>query len=181
MRKKVVTLMGGSSQEADPLYAASAYEFGRGVARAGWTLRTGAGSGRCVMGRATDGALSVGGRVEGVILSKFWDVRHRRLHRLSSERTFAARKAGLLRGAAAVVIFPGGIGTLDELGEVLVLKQNGFVRLELVVVNIDGYFDRLLDWWRHAERCGFIRPADAALFRTTSSVRGTLAFLRSML
>ncbi len=133
------------------------------------------------MGRATDGALSAGGRVEGVILSKFWDVRHRRLHRLRSERTFAARKAGLLRRAAAVVIFPGGIGTLDEFGEVLVLKQTGFIRLALVVVNIDGYFDRLLDWWRHAERCGFIRRQDTALFRTVSSVRSALALLRGMI
>lgn len=155
---RVVTifLSGGSSGRIPVVYRRAAFEFGRGVARRGWILRTGAGSGRSVMGAAADGALSGGGRVEGVILDRFWGVRHRGLHSLRVCRTFAGRKAGLFRGADAAVFFPGGYGTLDELGDLLALKQNGFMKIPLLLVNVQGFFDPLLAWFRGAGREGFL-------------------------
>jgi hypothetical protein len=108
------------------------------------------------MGAATDGALSEGGRVEGVILGKFWGIRHRKVRPLRVCGTFARRKAGLFRGADAVVFFPGGYGTLDELADIVALKQNGFTDVPLLLVNVRGFFDPLLAWFRRAGRAGFL-------------------------
>jgi predicted Rossmann-fold nucleotide-binding protein len=94
--------------------------------------------------------------VEGVILQKFWKARHRGLHTLRSCETFALRKAGLFEGADAAVIFPGGYGTLDELGDLLALKQTGLLGIPIVLLNLAGYFTSLLAWDRRADREGFL-------------------------
>ena len=153
---KTIILAGGSADRGETAYTRAAFDFGRRVAREGWILRTGGGSGRSIMGAATDGALSVGGRVEGVILGRFWPVRHRQLHSLKSCATFALRKAALFKGAHGAVVFPGGFGTLDELGDLIVLKQYQFIRMPVVLLNLDGYFDSLLEWIRHAAGEGFL-------------------------
>ncbi|RPH35986.1 MAG: hypothetical protein EHM91_16550, partial [Planctomycetota bacterium] len=110
--RRTIMLAGGSANHGDTVYTRAAREFGRRIAAEGWVLRTGGGSGGSIMGAASDGALEAGGRVEGVILHKFWQVRHRGLHSMRSYKTFALRKAALFRGAAAAAIFPGGYGTL---------------------------------------------------------------------
>jgi uncharacterized protein (TIGR00730 family) len=151
-----IVLAGGSADRGETVYTRAATEFGRRVAREGWILRTGGGGGRSIMGAAADGALSAGGKVEGVILRRFWPVRHRRLHTMKSCATFALRKARLFEEADGAAIFPGGYGTLDELGDLLALKQNGFSRLPIVLLNLEGYFDPLLAWMKHAGREGFL-------------------------
>ena len=153
---KTIVLAGGSADRGETGYARAAREFGRRVAEEGWTLRTGGGSGNSIMGAATDGALEAGGRVEGVILGRFWKLRHRGLHTLRTCSTFALRKASLFRGAQGAAVFPGGFGTLDELGDLLALKQNKFTHMPLVLVNVEGYFDSLLSWIDHARREGFL-------------------------
>ena len=152
----MIVLAGGSADRGETRYARAAREFGRRVAAEGWTLRTGGGAGKSVMGAAADGALGAGGRVEGVILQKFWRARHKGLHTLRSCETFALRKAGLFEGADAAAIFPGGYGTLDELGDLLALKQTGLLGIPIVLLNVAGYFAGLLAWDRHAEREGFL-------------------------
>lgn len=149
-------LAGGSADLGDVVYTRAAREFGRLVAAEGWVLRTGGGSGNCIMGAASDGALEAGGRVEGIILRKFWKVRHRGLHSMKAYATFALRKAALFRGATAAVVFPGGYGTLDELGDLLTLLQTRLIRMPIVVVNISGFYRGLLEWDRKAEREGFL-------------------------
>ena len=173
---KTVVLAGGSADVGGTIYAKAARAFGRGVAKAGWTLRTGGGAGSSVMGEATDGALEAGGRVEAVILGKFWGVRHRGVERMRSVRTFAERKAGLFRGADAAVVFPGGVGTLDELGDLLCLKQTGFLRISVAILNLDGYYGALLAWLRRAEREGFL--GEPRLYRVVASVNALVRGLR---
>src|SRR5437868_4721604 len=155
-KRTTIMLAGGSADQGDSVYARAAREFGRRVAAEGWILRTGGGAGRSIMGAASDGALEAGGRVEGVILRKFWPVRHRGLHSMRAYATFALRKAALIRGAAAAVVFPGGYGTLDELGDLLTLRQTRLIRMPVVLVDIARYYAGILAWDRHAERAGFL-------------------------
>jgi uncharacterized protein (TIGR00730 family) len=173
---RVIVLAGGSADHGPTRYSRAARAFGRAVAREGWTLRTGGGSGESVMGAAADGALRAGGRVEGVILRKFWGVRHRGMP-LRSVGTFALRKAGLFRGADAAVVFPGGYGTLDELGDLLALKQTGFVRIPIVLLNLAGYCAGLLAWDRHAAREGFLYGG--RLFEVAATPSGAVGRCRA--
>ncbi len=174
-----IVLAGGSADRGETAYTKAAFEFGRRMAQEGWTLRTGGGAGRCVMGAAADGALGAGGRVEGVILRRFWAVRHRGLHALRSCKTFALRKEELFEGADAGVVFPGGYGTLDELGDLLALKQNGFTRMPLVLMDVRGYYASLLRWIKHAGREGFLYGD--RLFEVASSPSAAIRRLRSLL
>jgi uncharacterized protein (TIGR00730 family) len=176
---RTIVLAGGSADHGETVYAKAAFDFGRRVAREGWTLRTGGGSGRSIMGAAADGALGAGGRVEGVILRRFWAVRHRGLHSLRSSKTFALRKAELFEGGDAGVVFPGGFGTLDELGDLLSLKQTGFIGIPLVLANIRGYYGHLLRWMKHAGREGFLYGG--RLLDVAASPSGIVRRLRSLL
>lgn len=171
-------LAGGSADLGDVVYTRAAREFGRLLAAEGWVLRTGGGMGDCIMGAAADGALEAGGRVEGVILQKFWGVRHRGLHRMRAYRTFALRKAALIKGASAAVVFPGGYGTLDELGDLLTLLQTGLIRLPIVVVDTANYYKGLLAWDRRAAKDGFLYGG--RLFHVARTPRRAIAILRRL-
>jgi uncharacterized protein (TIGR00730 family) len=177
--KRTIMLAGGSADVGGTVYERAARDFGRAVADAGWILRTGGGEGRSIMGAASDGALGAGGRVEGVILKKFWQARHRGLHAMRAYTTFALRKAALIRGAAAAAVLPGGYGTLDELGDLLTLRQTGFIEMPIVLVNVAGYFGGLLAWDRRAGRDGFLY--EGRLFHVARSGKDAVAQLRSLL
>src|SRR5215510_4841550 len=144
--RRTIMLAGGSANHGDTVYTRAAREFGRRVAGEGWILRTGGGAGLSIMGAASDGALEAGGRVEGIILRKFWPVRHRGLHSMKAYATFALRKAALIRGAAAAVVFPGGYGTLDELGDLLTLRQTRLIRTPVILVNVAKYYAGFRTW-----------------------------------
>jgi len=177
--KPVIMLAGGSADLGDVVYTRAAREFGRLLAREGWTLRTGGGSGACIMGAAADGALEAGGRVEGIILRKFWKVRHRGLHVMRGYETFALRKAALFRGAAAAVVFPGGYGTLDELGDLLTLLQTRIIQMPILMVDTAGFYRGLLAWDRRAEKEGFLYGG--RLFQVARTPRQAIRLLRSLL
>ena len=172
-------LAGGSADLGDVVYTRAAREFGRRLAREGWIRRTGGGRGYCIMGAAADGALEEGGRVHGVILRKFWKARHPGLHSMKAYRTFALRKAALFRGAAAAVIFPGGYGTLDELGDLLTLLQTGIIDLPIVVVNTADFYGDLLGWARKAEKEGFLYGG--RLFHVARTPAAAIRLLRRLL
>ena len=172
-------LAGGSANHGDTVYTRAAREFGRRVAAEGWVLRTGGGSGGSIMGAASDGALEAGGRVEGVILRKFWKVRHQGLHSMRSYKTFALRKAALFRGAAAAAVFPGGYGTLDELGDLLTLRQTRIIRMPVVLVDVANYYAGLRLWNRRAEQEGFLYGGRH--FHVASSAAHAVRLLRSLI
>jgi len=172
-------LAGGSANHGDTVYTRAAREFGRRVAAEGWVLRTGGGSGGSIMGAASDGALEAGGRVEGVILRKFWPVRHRGLHVMRSYETFALRKAALFKGAAAAAVFPGGYGTLDELGDLLTLRQTRIIKTPVVLVDVADYYAGLRLWNRRAKREGFLYGDN--LFHVASSAVHAVRLLRSLI
>jgi len=175
---RTIMLAGGSTDQGDSVYARAAREFGRRVAAEGWVLRTGGGSGRSIMGAASDGALEAGGRVEGVILRKFWPARHRGLHSMKAYATFALRKAALIRGAAAAAVFPGGYGTLDELGDLLTLRQTRLIRMPVILVDVARYYAGFRAWDRHASREGFLYGG--RLFQVASSSRHAVDLLRCL-
>jgi uncharacterized protein (TIGR00730 family) len=177
--RRTIMLAGGSANHGDTVYTRAAREFGRRVAAEGWVLRTGGGSGGSIMGAASDGALEAGGRVEGVILRQFWQVRHRGLHSMRSYRTFALRKAALFKGASAAAVFPGGYGTLDELGDLLTLRQTRIIHMPVVLVDVADYYKGLRLWDRHAEREGFLYGG--RLFHVASSASHAVRLLRSLL
>ena len=135
----------GSSRRAPPESLEAARAVGAEIARRGHELIYGGGR-TGLMGALADAALAGGGVVRGVILREFieQDVHHKGIAELTSVDDMRARKAGLDARADAFAALPGGLGTLEELTEILSFRKLGLHHRPLVLLNQGGFFDGLL-------------------------------------
>jgi len=160
----------GSSPGHNLAFGAAAEALGRELAQRGLTCVYG-GSDTGLMKRLADGALAAGGQVHGVSVGGLKDLerQHRGLTTLEVVPTMHARKARMAELADAFIAFPGGIGTFEEFFEAFTWARLGIHGKPCGVLNIEGYYDPLLDLLDHAEREGFIRACDQDLLvRATS-------------
>ena len=151
----------GAKPGNTPEYAELARASGRAIAQRGWQVVYGGGS-VGLMGEVAAAALGAGGEVVGVIP----EILMRRelgkgdLTRLEVVSDMATRKERMIEISDAFIALPGGLGTLDELFEVLTLRQIGFHRKPVGLLNHDGYFERLLAMCAGFVTEGFVRPGD---------------------
>lgn len=112
-----------------------------------------------LMGRLADGVLSRGGRVIGVIPKSLvaWEVAHTRLTHLHVVDTLAERKQIMADLSDGFIALPGGLGTLEEIFEMLTLTQLRHHAKPSGFLNVAGYYDRLFDFLGHAVVSGFLR------------------------
>jgi cytokinin riboside 5'-monophosphate phosphoribohydrolase len=145
-----VTVFCGSSDHADPKYYEAAREVGAKLAHRGWRLVYGGGS-VGLMGVLARAVLDAGGHVTGVIPRTLleWGVGERKVTELIVTDGLRDRKAIMDERGDAFVALPGGLGTLEEVLEVMTLKQLGYHRKAVAVLDLDGYFDPL---WRQIQR-----------------------------
>ena len=139
-----VTVFCGSSPGASPRYADAVREFGERLARAG--IRAVYGGGRAgLMGIFADAMLGAGGEVVGVIPSFLHDreVAHGALTELRVVSSMHERKQLMFDLSDAACALPGGLGTLDELIELVTWRQLGLHCRTMVILNTDGYWDGL--------------------------------------
>lgn len=161
----------GSATGHDAVYAESARELGQEIARRGMSLVYGGGH-VGLMGVVADAALAAGAEVTGVIPSALMDseVGHTRLTKLHVVKDMHERKALMAELADGFVALPGGIGTLEELFEVMTWLQLGYHRKPVGLLNTLGFYDdlvRLLDKQRDA---GFLKPAHHALLMIETDI-----------
>lgn len=135
----------GSSPGRRPEYAAAAADLGRSLAAAGAGLVYGGGS-VGLMGVLADAALATGGEVIGVIPGRVFDaeVAHQGLTRLEVVGSMHERKARMTELADGFAALPGGLGTLDELFEVLTWRQIGLHSKPIALLDVNGFWDPLL-------------------------------------
>jgi hypothetical protein len=118
-----------------------------------------------MMGVLADAALERGGEVTGVIPRTLVDkeVAHRGVTELLIVETMHERKARMNDLSDAFIALPGGFGTLDEFFEVLTWSQLGFHGKPCALLNVAGYYDRMLAMLDHAVAERFLRPAHREL------------------
>jgi len=149
----------GSSPGARSQYAEAALELGSELVARGIGLVYGGG---CVglMGILADRVLAEGGHVIGVIPRALMDleVGHRGLSDLRIVASMHERKALMAELSDGFVALPGGLGTLDECFEILTWAQLGLHSKPVGLLNVAGYFDRLLGFLDHAVDERFLRP-----------------------
>ncbi|MEB2344993.1 MAG: TIGR00730 family Rossman fold protein [Deltaproteobacteria bacterium] len=164
-----ITVFAGSSRQAAEPFLAVATALGAEIARRGHDLVYGGGR-TGLMGALADGALAAGGRVHGVILRRFID---EDVHHLGVEMCevddMRARKAGLDERADAFVALPGGLGTLEELAEVLSFRKLGLHHRPVVLLDAAGFWDPLLEWLGRAIDTGFEKPTARAWWAVAGS------------
>jgi uncharacterized protein (TIGR00730 family) len=148
----------GSSPGARQSYRDVAEALGRTLAAEGRTLVYGGGN-VGLMGAIADAALAAGARVVGVIPPHLVarEVGHDGLTELPLVDSMHERKQLMADLADAFVLLPGGLGSLEEFFEVWTWGQLGLHRKPYGLLNVDGYFDRLLTFLDHAVAERFIR------------------------
>lgn len=162
-----VTFIGSArTPESDPLYG-KATEAARLLAQAGFPVITGGGPG--IMEAANRGAVEGGGLSVGVNIELPHEQgTNRWVRRGVFFRFFFVRKMMLARYSRAVVAFPGGFGTMDELFEYLTLMQTGRMSIHPVILFGSAYWSPLVDWLtRTVAAEGKITPKDLGLVRVT--------------
>jgi len=159
----------GSSPGIQPVYGQVADEMGRMLARRGIDLVYG-GSRVGLMGRLADACLGAGGRAIGVIpralVAK--EVAHEGLTELHVVESMHERKAKMADLADAFVAMPGGYGTWEEFCEVLTWSQLGLQSKACALLNVNGYYDPLLEMADRALAQGFLREAHRELMLADS-------------
>lgn len=149
----------GSQSGHDSAYAEAARAFGRLLATRGIRVVYGAGN-VGLMGVLADAALAAGGQVIGVIPQRLVDreLAHQRLTELRIVTSMHERKALMAELSDAFVALPGGLGTYEELFEVLTWSQLGIYNKPCGCLNVRGYFTPLAALLDHAVNEGFLRP-----------------------
>jgi uncharacterized protein (TIGR00730 family) len=153
-----VCLFAGSSAGVRPEYGAAARELGRVLATRGMSLVYG-GARVGLMGAVADAVLAGGGHVTGVIPRALVEkeVAHSGLTDLRVVTSMHERKALMADLSDAFIALPGGWGTLDEFFEILTWAQLGIHHKPCGLLNVSGYFDRLLSFLDHTTGEGFVR------------------------
>ena len=161
MAVKSVCVYCGSRSGAMPAYAEAASTFGDALAQNGWRLVYGAGD-VGLMGAVARAAQQAGGETFGVIPQHLveWEVGKTDLTRYVVTETMHERKKVMYMNADAIVVLPGGAGSLDELFEVLTWRQLGLHRKPIILLNTEGYWTHLIALIDQVIEQGF---ADASL------------------
>ncbi len=155
-----VAVFCGSSAGRESRYAAAAADFGRQLAEAGVGIVYG-GASVGLMGVLADAALAAGGEVVGVIPGGLFaaEVPHQGLTRLQVVATMHERKAVMASLADAFAALPGGLGTLDELFEILTWRQLGLHAKPVALVDVGRFWDPLADMLDALTVAGFVPAA----------------------
>jgi uncharacterized protein (TIGR00730 family) len=154
----------GSTPGKRPEYLALARTFGAVLAQRRLGLVYGGGS-VGLMGAVADAALAAGAPVDGVIPRRLEEreVGHHGLTHLHVVGSMHARKQKMADLSDAFVALPGGMGTLEELAEMLTWAQLGIHEKPVGLLDVLGYWRPLVTFFDHAVEEGFLRPAHRAL------------------
>ena len=175
---KNVCVYSASSTKIAPVYFAAAEELGRLLALRGINLVNGAGS-IGLMAATSNAALSAGGTVTGVIprfmVEQNWH--HSGLTRLVETETMHERKQLMAEMSDGVIALPGGCGTMEELLEIITWKQLGLYLKPIVILNINGFYDPLLEMLQRAIDGHFMRPEHGTIWQVATSPQEAIDLL----
>ena len=157
----------GARPGTNPAHAETATAMGRLIAARGWRLVYGAGD-VGLMGLVARSAIAAGATTLGVIPTHLMSREQgkRDLSTLIITETMHERKKVMFMNADAIVVLPGGAGSLDEFFEVLTWAQIGLHRKPILLLNSDGYWQPLLALLDHIIAEGFADPSIRGLFRS---------------
>ena len=177
---KSICVYCGASMGADPAYAVAARALAAVLVEQNIALVYGGGK-VGLMGVIADEVLRLGGEVTGVIPQALLEreVGHAGLTRLFVVKDMHERKAMMAQLSDGFIAMPGGMGTLEELFEVLTWAQLGIHAKPVGLLNVNGFYDALIAFVAHQRDSGFVRPGHAALMMAEPTAAALLQSLRA--
>lgn len=175
---KRICVFCGSRPGVRPAYRAAAEALGALFAERGIELVYGGGN-VGLMGIVADACLAAGGRVVGVIPRALleWEVGHEGLTRLEVVDSMHTRKARMAELADGFIALPGGLGTFEELFEILTWAQLGFHSKPVGLLNVDAYYQPLVQMMERGVAEGFMKAENRGLLLVEDNAQ---ALLRTM-
>jgi uncharacterized protein (TIGR00730 family) len=168
---KLLCVYCASSDRIDPKYAHAATELGHELVAQGWGLVYGGGK-TGLMGAVARAVKARGGQVVGIIpeFMKSRELAYDAADELVTVVTLRERKLLMEARADAFVTLPGGFGTLEEIMEILTLRQLDVVKKPCVFLNQDGFYDDLFRLFERMLADKFFKPSNLELFRVAKTV-----------
>lgn len=175
-----ICLYGASSNEIDKSYIEKTEVLGKAIGKRGHSLVFGGGA-RGLMGAAARGVFSQKGRIIGIAPSFFNvdGVIYENCDEFIYTETMRERKQILEEKSDAFVAVPGGIGTFDELFEILTLRQLGQHNKPIAIYNINGYFDNLLKMLDTSVQQGFLTKSARELIPSFSDAEELISYFEN--
>lgn len=171
-----LTVFCASSSQVGHQYIEDARKVGEIIGAQGHVLINGAGR-TGLMQAVADGCLAQGGEAIGVIpqfmIDKGWQ--HTGMTELVITRSMGERKDYMMSESDACIALPGGVGTLEELFEIVTLKQLGQYDKPIVILNTDGYYDDLLHFVQHIVDEKFMHAIYTQLWKVASTPEEAVA------
>ena len=177
---KNVCVYSASSTKIAPVYFAVAEELGRLLASEEINLINGAGS-IGLMAATSNAVLKSGGTVTGVIprfmVEQGWH--HTGLTQLIKTETMHERKQIMAEMSDGIIALPGGCGTMEELMEIITWKQLGLYLKPIIILNIEGFYNPLLEMLQRAIEENFMRHEHQAIWQVATTAREAISLLYS--
>jgi uncharacterized protein (TIGR00730 family) len=157
MKIAAVTVFCGSKPGNDPAFVSDADNLGKLLAEKGVTIVYGGGN-KGIMGTIANASLGAGGKVIGIIPKILieWEAQHTGLTELIVTDSMHSRKLLLYDKCDAAIILPGGMGTMDELFEMLTWNNLGIHEKRVFVLNTNGYYNALIQLLDTMDQQGFM-------------------------
>ena len=158
---KSISIFCGAHEGNNPKYAQSAKIVSETIAKKGISVVFGGGN-VGLMKIISDTALDNGVEVLGISLKSLHalELANPRLSEIVVTETLLDRKDEFMSRSDAFVVLPGGVGSLDELAEIMASNQLGIINKPVGILNTEGYYDHLLKWFDKAVEEGFISSAN---------------------
>ena len=177
---RYICVYGASSDNIAEEYKQAAYQLGKALAAKGWNCINGAGSAG-VMRAVSDGFLDGGAKAVGIIpqfmVDNGWH--YSRLSDIISTPDMHQRKQMMAQRSQCSIAMPGGCGTLEELLEIITWKQLSLYNKPIVIFNINGFFDSILQQLEHCIAQQFMKPTHKHLWFTAHSVQQIVDYIES--
>ncbi len=166
-----ICVYSASSTKIDPIYFQAAEELGKQMANKKIRLINGAG-GIGLMKSVADAVLANGGEAIGVIPSFMIEQKwhHTQLSELIEVKSMHERKQLMADKSDAIIALPGGCGTLEELLEIITWKQLGLYLNPIVILNINGFYNPLLEMLEKAISENFMRESHKEIWKVANTV-----------
>ena len=175
---KTITVYCASSNNIDEAYFADAKQLGKLLAQCGITLVTGSGK-MGLMGAVNDGSIENGGHTIGVIPQFMYERQwqHPGLSELIVTPDMHRRKEKMAELADAVIALPGGVGTFEELLEIITWRKLGLFHGQIIILNTLGYYDPLLQMLHDAASKRFMGNIDLGLWKVDETPQQAIEML----
>ena len=170
-----------SSVHIEEVYFDAARQLGKVLAKNEIACITGGGK-QGLMGAVNDSVLENGGKVKGIIpqfmIDSGWC--HSRLSELVVTESMHERKFLMAKQSEAAIALPGGFGTLEELAEILTWKQLGLYKNPVVILNVNGYYDPLLEMFDKMIREKFVHHNYRNMWQVVDSPDKAVDYLQNV-